>query len=97
MSDSTEHASALIAYEYAITLDLEVNLFWKRRVTMTSILFAANRYLPLIVVMLNAPYPTQLITLMVRGRASLIIDVSRLMSLYRGESFSTYSHCPLTP
>ncbi|KAI0722659.1 hypothetical protein C8Q76DRAFT_793679 [Earliella scabrosa] len=57
-------SAALIAYEYAITVNLEVNLFWRRRVTMTSILFGANRYLPPIVVVLTALYPIQLFTLM---------------------------------
>ncbi|KAI0648590.1 hypothetical protein C8Q79DRAFT_956175 [Trametes meyenii] len=41
-------ALALLFYEYAITLDREVNLFWTRRPTGASVLFFVNRYTPLL-------------------------------------------------
>ena len=34
-------------YEYIITIDYEVELFWKRRFTGSSVLFFLNRYLRL--------------------------------------------------
>lgn len=40
--------SALLFFEYAITLDREVNLFWKRKFTGATTLFLANRYIPLL-------------------------------------------------
>lgn len=40
--------SALTAYEYLITLDQEVNLFWRRRITGATLLFLATRYLALL-------------------------------------------------
>ena len=40
--------TALLAFEYFITLSQEVELFWKRRVTGASVLFFFNRYLILI-------------------------------------------------
>ncbi|EIW59936.1 uncharacterized protein TRAVEDRAFT_122446, partial [Trametes versicolor FP-101664 SS1] len=39
---------ALTAYEYLITLDQEVNLFWRRRITGATLLFLATRYLALL-------------------------------------------------
>ncbi|KAI0774589.1 hypothetical protein C8Q74DRAFT_1199632 [Fomes fomentarius] len=38
----------LLTYEYLITFDREVKLFWKRAITGSSILFIVNRYLPLV-------------------------------------------------
>ncbi|KAI0722688.1 hypothetical protein C8Q76DRAFT_793699 [Earliella scabrosa] len=49
-------AATLLAYEYIITFDREVKLFWNRKVTMASILFGVNRYLALLVAMLFIPY-----------------------------------------
>ena len=34
-------------YEYAITFGLEVELFWKQKITSASALFFVNRYLVL--------------------------------------------------
>ncbi|KAJ8453594.1 hypothetical protein ONZ51_g13510 [Trametes cubensis] len=39
--------TAVLCYEYLITMDREVALFWKRKPTGASILFFANRYLAL--------------------------------------------------
>ncbi|KAI0758162.1 hypothetical protein C8Q74DRAFT_1390821 [Fomes fomentarius] len=36
--------TALIAYEYIITFDLEVELFWRQKTSMSTILFLVNRY-----------------------------------------------------
>ena len=36
---------ALVFYDYVITLDHEINLFWKRKFTGATILFLLNRYL----------------------------------------------------
>ena len=47
-------------YEFAITFNKEVELFWKRRLTVSSILFLLNRYLSVIVNMIYAPWPPYL-------------------------------------
>ncbi|KAI0351308.1 hypothetical protein OH77DRAFT_944914 [Trametes cingulata] len=39
---------ALLAYEYIITFDQEVALFWKRKMTGATVLFLATRYLALL-------------------------------------------------
>ena len=44
---SPEKLSALLAYEYLITLDREIALFWKRKLTGASVLFLCTRYLAL--------------------------------------------------
>ncbi|KAH9889050.1 hypothetical protein C8Q73DRAFT_668207 [Cubamyces lactineus] len=44
---------AFLSYEYLITFDREVSLFWRRKLTGASVLFSTNRYLPLLVNILN--------------------------------------------
>ena len=39
--------SALLLFEYALTLDREVAMFWKRKATGASVLFLSNRYISL--------------------------------------------------
>lgn len=39
--------TALLAYEYLLTLTREIALFWKRRLTGASVLFFLNRYIVL--------------------------------------------------
>ncbi|RPD69379.1 hypothetical protein L226DRAFT_616909 [Lentinus tigrinus ALCF2SS1-7] len=41
-------AMAFIAYEYLLTWDQEVNLFWRRKFTGASVLFFLNRYILLL-------------------------------------------------
>lgn len=36
---------ALVIWEYCTTLGEEVDMFWRRRVTATSLLFMANRWI----------------------------------------------------
>ncbi|RPD55564.1 hypothetical protein L227DRAFT_566527 [Lentinus tigrinus ALCF2SS1-6] len=36
---------ALVLYDYFLTFDLEVELFWRRKFTGASVLFALNRYM----------------------------------------------------
>ena len=50
--------TAFVLYDYAITLDQEVEMFWKetlakRKVTGATALFAVNRYLVLFLRLLN--------------------------------------------
>ena len=40
--------TVLIAYEYVLTLDAEVLLFWRKKISISSILFFLNRYLVLL-------------------------------------------------
>ncbi len=59
MRQSNESCSTgLFAYEYVVTFGREVELFWKRRITVSSILFLVNRYLPLVVNIIYAPWPS---------------------------------------
>ncbi|TFK82550.1 hypothetical protein K466DRAFT_603591 [Polyporus arcularius HHB13444] len=54
---------AFFIYEFIITFDREVELFWKGRATGASILFLFNRYLPLITQLLYlAEYTTATIS-----------------------------------
>ncbi|KAI0368913.1 hypothetical protein BV20DRAFT_1053672 [Pilatotrama ljubarskyi] len=46
--------TVLLVFEYLITLDREVGLFWRRSFTGASSLFLLNRYLPLSVTILEA-------------------------------------------
>lgn len=39
---------ALLAYEFLITFDQEVEMFWVRKMTGASVLFLSNRYLLLL-------------------------------------------------
>ena len=41
--------AALCFYEYFITLDREIAIFWKRRITVTSLLFISTRWTMLLV------------------------------------------------
>ena len=51
------HTTAFLAYEYTVTFGLEVNLFWRRKLSMASILFGINRYLSLVGAVMNCPIP----------------------------------------
>ncbi|KAM5534811.1 hypothetical protein V8D89_011527 [Ganoderma adspersum] len=51
-------AAGLIMYEFMITFNKEVELFWRRRFTLSSVLFLVNRYVPLVVNMIYAPWPS---------------------------------------
>ncbi|KAJ3004077.1 hypothetical protein NUW54_g4981 [Trametes sanguinea] len=55
---STTHSlgfgpTAFLTYEYLITFDCEVGLFWRSKFTGASALFLTNRYWPLLVQVLN--------------------------------------------
>ncbi|KAH9939063.1 uncharacterized protein BXZ73DRAFT_44259 [Epithele typhae] len=40
-------------YDYTITFSQEVDLFWRRRINGASILFFVNRYVALVVYIIN--------------------------------------------
>ena len=44
---------AFVAFEYLITFDQEVNFFWKRKITGATILFFFNRYIVLLLYVMN--------------------------------------------
>ncbi|RDX45977.1 hypothetical protein OH76DRAFT_1303309, partial [Lentinus brumalis] len=54
---SARTVSVLLSYEYLITLSAEVQLFWKLPITGSSVIFILNRYLPLLVIWYDGPYP----------------------------------------
>ena len=39
---------AYVAYDYIITLDREIELFWRAKTSVASVLFFANRYSSLV-------------------------------------------------
>ncbi|RDX53800.1 hypothetical protein OH76DRAFT_1398936 [Lentinus brumalis] len=41
-----------------LTFDREVDLFWRRKITVSSILFLVNRYVPFIVILIFSPWQT---------------------------------------
>lgn len=45
--------TAFLTYEILITFDREVALVWRRKFTGASVLFFLNRYLPILVNVLN--------------------------------------------
>ena len=47
-------------YEYIITLSREVDLFWKHKITVASVLFFATRYISLVVTVMGLPYDVTL-------------------------------------
>ena len=47
---------ALLAYEYIVTFEREVNLFWRQKITVATVLFMVNRYLALWTSFMNFPF-----------------------------------------
>ncbi|KAI0764866.1 hypothetical protein C8Q74DRAFT_1174811, partial [Fomes fomentarius] len=45
---------AFVVYEYIITFDREVSLFWRRRFTGATLLFLLNRYITLLTQLLDS-------------------------------------------
>ena len=45
-------ALAWFVYEYMITLEHEINLYWKAKLTGGSVLFLSNRYIQLLLAVL---------------------------------------------
>ncbi|KAI0722600.1 hypothetical protein C8Q76DRAFT_782822, partial [Earliella scabrosa] len=68
-------ATALLAYEYMVAFDREVDLFWKRKLTMATVLFIANRYVPLAATIMNLPYS---VTIQSCGPVSYTLNVVRI-------------------
>lgn len=46
-------APVLLLYDYLVTLDREVQLIWGHQLSITSVLFMANRYLNIIIAILE--------------------------------------------
>ncbi|KAI0722683.1 hypothetical protein C8Q76DRAFT_793694 [Earliella scabrosa] len=68
-------SAGLLAYEYMITFDREVHLFWRQKITLASILFGINRYLPLAVTIINLPYSVPNISFLASlGYLSVVYD-----------------------
>ena len=63
-------AVAWLLFEYCITLDQEIDLFWGQKITGASVLFLSNRYLPLFCSLWWVPW----------WRQSLSFNVSRSLS-----------------
>ena len=57
--------TGLFAFEYTLTFSHEVNLFWRRKFTLSSTLFFLNRYAPFAVNMIYVPWPSPPATLQV--------------------------------
>ncbi len=48
IADHLMISPVLLLFEYALTLDREVAIFWKRKATGASVLFLSNRYISLV-------------------------------------------------
>ena len=46
----------LFTYEFCLTFGREVELFWRRKFTIASVLVILNRYVPLVVNLMDTPY-----------------------------------------
>lgn len=68
---------AFLGFEYLVTFDREVELFWKRKFTGASVLFLLNRYLPLLTVILDLSQSTPM-----SDRVSLFQPGPILSSVY---------------
>ncbi len=70
---------AIIIYEFMITFSKEVELFWKRNFTLSSVLFLVNRYVSFAVNMMYTPWPSyaQPATLAVRALCYISISCGR--------------------
>ena len=53
MSDRLSPVTALVFYEYTITLGQEIDMFWKRKFTGATVLFLLTRYLLLLYFILD--------------------------------------------
>ncbi|KAI0722674.1 hypothetical protein C8Q76DRAFT_793688 [Earliella scabrosa] len=49
-------AAGLFTYEFCLTFGREVELFWRRKFTIASVLVILNRYVPLVVNLMDTPY-----------------------------------------
>ena len=47
---------ALIVFEHCITFEMEVDYFWKQKLTGASVLFYLNRYIMLLYLLLETPF-----------------------------------------
>lgn len=45
---------ALVTYEYLITVQQEVTMVWQRKWTLVTLLFLANRYVIMVIVILQS-------------------------------------------
>ena len=53
-------ALALYVYEYIITFGREVDLFWKRKITLAAVIFFASRYISLCFHLFGFPFQMSL-------------------------------------
>ncbi len=52
------HILALVAFDYVITMDQEVNMVWRKKWTAATWLFITNRYLLVLVMVLANVHAT---------------------------------------
>ena len=52
-TDTDQFGQALVLYDYALTLDMEIELFWDTSSKGATVLFVVNRYLTLILRVVN--------------------------------------------
>ena len=76
-ADSCLHCVALIIYEFVVTLDTEVRLFWGRKITGASVVFFLNRYTMLCYAIVSLWQ-----FLPVANSASVSLDMSQLSNTY---------------
>ncbi|KAI0707182.1 hypothetical protein C8Q76DRAFT_860360 [Earliella scabrosa] len=76
-------AVVLIFYEYAITFNKEVELFWRRKITLASVLFLVNRYVPLAVNVLYSPYPGAPSTHQCVEGCAALLYIAEMLSIFQ--------------
>ncbi|TBU33043.1 hypothetical protein BD311DRAFT_653099 [Dichomitus squalens] len=83
--------AGLIVYEFMITFNKEVDLFWKRKITLSSILFLLNRYLPLIVNMIYAPWPFSLSPTTYENSCKALIYTAETLEIFQYLPWAVFS------
>ncbi|PIL27962.1 hypothetical protein GSI_09906 [Ganoderma sinense ZZ0214-1] len=100
---------AWLLFEYCITLDQEIDLFWGQKITGASVLYLSNRYLPLFFSLWWAPWWRQSLSFNVtpsrdnlsvsRFRFDILILGGRRMFVFVEQQQHAYTHplprCPI--
>ena len=79
-------------YEYLLTLDQEVNLFWRRKLTGASVLYFLNRYLLLLLYAMETSSPVFSRTASEKVRDLKEVSTPTLTYACRGKGIRAYLH-----
>ncbi|KAI0675498.1 hypothetical protein C8Q78DRAFT_963789 [Trametes maxima] len=82
---------ALLVYEYLITFDHEVDLFWRPRFTGASVLFLLNRYLPLITIILELCQMLRMSDRVSTGHCNAFVILTGVVSVLQYVPWAAFS------